>query len=154
MRIVVSGIGVACSIGLNARSFALAMFAGRDGVGQVTRFDTGKLKNHRGYEILEDLARDQVDSGFLGHAEESFQLLGQYIPQEPAIWENIAIIQLRTSRFESRTRMRNRWVAEVGSRRSTGPVWRNWHRIFLRTEGTAKRATFPRSPFVTPLDAR
>jgi len=56
MRIVVSGIGVACSIGLNARSFALAMFAGRDGVGQVTRFDTGKLKNHRGYEILEDLA--------------------------------------------------------------------------------------------------
>ncbi len=56
MRIVVSGIGVACSIGLNARSFARAMFAGRDGVGEVTHFDTGKLKNHRGYEVLEDVA--------------------------------------------------------------------------------------------------
>ena len=42
-----------------------------------------------------------MDAGFLGHAEESFQLLGQYIPQEPAIWENIAIIQLRTGRYET-----------------------------------------------------
>ena len=52
-------------------------------------------------KFLEDLARDQVDLGFLGHAEESFEILGQYIPDEPAIWENIAIIQLRTSRFET-----------------------------------------------------
>ena len=50
--------------------------------------------------MLEELARDQVNSGFLGHAEESFGLLAQFIPQEPAIWENIAIIQLRTSRYE------------------------------------------------------
>jgi len=57
--------------------------------------------DQRYLRFLEELARDQVDSGFLGHAEESFQLLGQYIPLEPAIWENIAIIQLRTSRFES-----------------------------------------------------
>jgi tetratricopeptide (TPR) repeat protein len=59
------------------------------------------LPDPRYLKFLEDLARDQVDSGFLGHAEESFQLLGQYIPQEPAIWENIAIIQLRTGRFEA-----------------------------------------------------
>ena len=57
--------------------------------------------DQRYLKLLEDLARDQVDSGFLGHAEESFQILGQYIPQEPAIWENIAIIQLRTSRYET-----------------------------------------------------
>jgi len=57
--------------------------------------------DQRYLKFLEDLARDQVDAGFLGHAEESFQLLGQYIPQEPAVWENIAIIQLRTARFET-----------------------------------------------------
>jgi tetratricopeptide (TPR) repeat protein len=57
--------------------------------------------DQRYLRFLEDLARDQVESGFLGHAEESFQLLGQYIPGEPAIWENIAIIQLRTSRYET-----------------------------------------------------
>jgi len=57
--------------------------------------------DQRYLKFLEDLARDQVDSGFLGHAEESFQLLGQYIPEEPAVWENIAIIQLRTARFET-----------------------------------------------------
>jgi tetratricopeptide (TPR) repeat protein len=57
--------------------------------------------DQRYLKFLEDLARDQVDSGFLGHAEESFQILGQYIPEEPAIWENIAIIQLRTSRYET-----------------------------------------------------
>jgi tetratricopeptide (TPR) repeat protein len=56
--------------------------------------------DQRYLKYLEDLARDQVDSGFLGHAEESFRILGQYIPMEPAIWENIAIIQLRTGRFE------------------------------------------------------
>jgi tetratricopeptide (TPR) repeat protein len=51
-------------------------------------------------KYLEDLATDQVEAGFLGHAEESFQILGQYMPLEPAIWENVAMIQLRTSRFE------------------------------------------------------
>jgi tetratricopeptide (TPR) repeat protein len=51
--------------------------------------------------FLEDLARDQVDSGFLGHAEDSFRILGQYLPDEPAVWENIAIIQLRTGRYEA-----------------------------------------------------
>jgi tetratricopeptide (TPR) repeat protein len=54
----------------------------------------------RHLRILEELARDQVDSGFLGHAEESFTLLAQFVPQEPAIWENIALIQLRTARYD------------------------------------------------------
>ncbi len=52
-------------------------------------------------KYLEDLAQDQVDLGFLGHAEESFRILGQSLPQEPAIWENIGIIQLNTSRFDA-----------------------------------------------------
>jgi tetratricopeptide (TPR) repeat protein len=56
--------------------------------------------DQRYLKFLEDLARDQVESGFLGHAEESFVILGQYIPQEPAVWENIGIIQLRTGRYE------------------------------------------------------
>ena len=57
--------------------------------------------DQRHLKFLEDLARDQVESGFLGHAEESFQLLGQYIPTEAAVWENIGIIQLRTGRYET-----------------------------------------------------
>jgi tetratricopeptide (TPR) repeat protein len=52
-------------------------------------------------KYLEDLAQDQVDQGFLGHAEESFRILGQSLPQEPAIWENIGIIQLNTGRFDA-----------------------------------------------------
>ncbi|BDU73401.1 tetratricopeptide repeat protein [Mesoterricola silvestris] len=56
--------------------------------------------DQRHLRMLEDLARDQVDAGFLGHAEESFLRLAQFVPREPAIWENIAIVQLRTSRFD------------------------------------------------------
>lgn len=57
--------------------------------------------DQRSLKFLEDLARDQVEAGFLGHAEESFQLLVHYLPKEAAIWENIAIIQLRTNRYET-----------------------------------------------------
>jgi len=56
--------------------------------------------DQRHLRMLEELARDQVDAGFLGHAEESFTRLAQFVPQEPAIWENIALVQLRTSRFD------------------------------------------------------
>ncbi|WP_306600099.1 tetratricopeptide repeat protein [Geothrix sp. 21YS21S-2] len=56
--------------------------------------------DQRYLRMLEELARDQVDAGFLGHAEESFTRLAQFVPQEPAIWENIALVQLRTSRFD------------------------------------------------------
>jgi len=55
----------------------------------------------RHLRLLEDLARDQVEKGFLGHGEESFTRLAQFVPKEPVIWENIALIQMRTSRFEA-----------------------------------------------------
>lgn len=51
--------------------------------------------------LLEELAREQADKGFLGHAEESFLLLGVHYPSEPAVWENISRIQLQTGRFEA-----------------------------------------------------
>lgn len=50
--------------------------------------------------LLEGLAREQADKGFLGHAEESFLLLGQHYPAEPAVWENAGRIQMQTGRFE------------------------------------------------------
>jgi len=52
-------------------------------------------------QLLEELAREQADKGFLGHAEESFLLLGLHYPNEPAVWENISRIQLQTGRFEA-----------------------------------------------------
>jgi Flp pilus assembly protein TadD len=60
-----------------------------------------RYPDRRHLKFLEDLARDQVDAGFLGHAAESFELLAHFVPTEPAIWENIAIIQLRTNRFDT-----------------------------------------------------
>ncbi len=51
--------------------------------------------------FLEELAREQVDKGFLGHAEESFLLLAQHFSQEPAVWENVARIQIETGHFEA-----------------------------------------------------
>ncbi|HWQ07569.1 MAG TPA: tetratricopeptide repeat protein, partial [Holophaga sp.] len=51
--------------------------------------------------LLEELAKEQADKGFLGHAEDSFLVLGNQFPLEPAIWENIARIQLQTARFEA-----------------------------------------------------
>jgi tetratricopeptide (TPR) repeat protein len=51
-------------------------------------------------QLLEELAREQADKGFLGHAEESFLLLGFHYPNESAVWENISRIQLQTGRFE------------------------------------------------------
>ncbi len=49
---------------------------------------------------LEDLAREQLKAGFLGHAEDSFRLLARHFPKEASVWENIALVQLNTSRFE------------------------------------------------------
>ncbi|MFZ1614246.1 MAG: tetratricopeptide repeat protein [Holophaga sp.] len=60
----------------------------------------GKYPDAPSLRLLEDLAREQVEKGFLGHAEESFSLLGRHLPKEPAVWDNIAIIQLRTNRFQ------------------------------------------------------
>jgi tetratricopeptide (TPR) repeat protein len=49
--------------------------------------------------MLEELARYQVDKGYLGHAEESFALLAKRLPEEPVVWQNIALVQRRTGRF-------------------------------------------------------
>ena len=54
----------------------------------------------RHLQLLDELARDQVDKGYLGHAEESFQLLAQNVFGEPGLWENVARIQMQTERFE------------------------------------------------------
>jgi len=50
--------------------------------------------------LLEELAREQAEKGYLGHAEESFTLLAQSVPGEPGLWENIARIQIQTEHFE------------------------------------------------------
>ncbi len=60
----------------------------------------GKYPDAHALRLLEDLAREQVEKGFLGHAEESFALLGHHLPKEPAVWDNVALIQMRTARFE------------------------------------------------------
>jgi tetratricopeptide (TPR) repeat protein len=60
----------------------------------------GKYPEAHSLRLLEDLARDQVEKGFLGHAEDSFALLGRHLPKEPAVWDNVALIQIRTARFE------------------------------------------------------
>jgi tetratricopeptide (TPR) repeat protein len=54
----------------------------------------------RHLKILEELARDQITYGYLAHAEESFTLLARHLPSEPAVWENISLIQVRTLRFD------------------------------------------------------
>ncbi len=56
--------------------------------------------SQRHLRMLEDLAREQADKGYLGHAEESFLMLGQHFPKESAIWENVSHIQMQTGRFE------------------------------------------------------
>jgi len=60
----------------------------------------GKYPDAPSLRLLEELAREQVEKGFLGHAEESFALLGRSLPKEPAVWDNIALIQIRTARFQ------------------------------------------------------
>ena len=55
----------------------------------------------RSLRMLEDLAKEQVQSGFLAHAEESFRMLGRLLPEHrPAILENISHVQVQAGRFE------------------------------------------------------
>lgn len=51
--------------------------------------------------MLENLAREQAEKGYLGHAEESFALLGQRYPKVSALWENMALLQIRTTRYDA-----------------------------------------------------
>lgn len=60
----------------------------------------GRSADAKHLRWLEDLAREQLQAGFLGHAEDSFRLLARHFPKEASVWENIALVQLNTSRFE------------------------------------------------------
>jgi tetratricopeptide (TPR) repeat protein len=50
--------------------------------------------------MLEELAHVQVAQGYLGHAEESFAILAKRFAEEPSVWQNIALVQRQTDRFE------------------------------------------------------
>jgi tetratricopeptide (TPR) repeat protein len=54
----------------------------------------------RHLRMLEELARDQIQAGYLAHAEESFLLLARHLPQEAGLWENVALVRIQTSRFD------------------------------------------------------
>ena len=49
---------------------------------------------------LEELAQLQVESGYLGHAEESFALLAKKFPNESSVWQNMAVVQMQSDRFD------------------------------------------------------
>jgi tetratricopeptide (TPR) repeat protein len=53
----------------------------------------------RHLRMLEELAREQIQAGYLAHAEESFLLLASHVPQEPGLWENISLVRLQTGRW-------------------------------------------------------
>jgi tetratricopeptide (TPR) repeat protein len=62
-------------------------------------FENPRVHDNRVLQALELAAKDQVNAGLLGHAAETYMVLGQYLPREAAIWENIAILLLRTHHF-------------------------------------------------------
>lgn len=53
----------------------------------------------RHLRMLEELAREQIQAGYLAHAEESYLLLASHVPQEPGFWENISLVRLQTGRW-------------------------------------------------------
>jgi len=55
--------------------------------------------SERHLRFLESLAKEQVEQGYLGHAEESFTLLAKRFPEDPSVWQNIALVQRQTDRF-------------------------------------------------------
>lgn len=58
-----------------------------------------KNPEDRHLRLLEELAREQIEAGYLAHAEESFLLLASHVPQEPGLWENISLVRLQTGRW-------------------------------------------------------
>ena len=53
----------------------------------------------RHLRLLEELAREQIKAGYLAHAEESFLLLANHLPQEAGLWENVSLVRLQTARY-------------------------------------------------------
>jgi 3-oxoacyl-[acyl-carrier-protein] synthase II len=50
-RVVITGMGIFCSIGRNVEEFALSLKEGRAGIGPITLFDTSKYPSKIGAEI-------------------------------------------------------------------------------------------------------
>ncbi|MBS1784457.1 MAG: tetratricopeptide repeat protein [Acidobacteria bacterium] len=50
-------------------------------------------------KLLDSLAQEQMKSGFLGHAEDSYTLLAEHLPQEPAVWASLALVELRVPEY-------------------------------------------------------
>jgi len=63
-RVVITGIGVFCSIGKNVREFSQSLREGRTGIGPITIFDTSKYPCKIGAEI-----RDYRPEEFFGKKE-------------------------------------------------------------------------------------
>ena len=61
---------------------------------------SGKNPDPRHLRMLDELSREQIKLGYLAHAEESFRLLSRHLPESPEILENVALIQVRTARFD------------------------------------------------------
>lgn len=59
-----------------------------------------KNPEDRHLHMLEELAREQIQAGYLAHAEESFLLLARHLPEESGLWENISLIRLQTGRWQ------------------------------------------------------
>lgn len=53
----------------------------------------------RHLRLLEELAREQIKSGYLAHAEESFLLLASHVPLESGLWENVSLVRIQTARW-------------------------------------------------------
>jgi len=53
----------------------------------------------RHLRLLEELAREQIKTGYLAHAEESFLLLASHVPQESGLWENVSLVRIQTARW-------------------------------------------------------
>lgn len=127
----------------------------------------GKYPDAHALRLLEDLAREQVEKGFLGHAEESFGLLARHLPKEPAVWDNIAIIQLQTARFEEALESLRKaeeirptprgdfntgiCLVNLGRFKDSEPRWRAVLKASRFTEGDEQLASKARALLATSL---
>jgi 3-oxoacyl-[acyl-carrier-protein] synthase II len=63
-RVVITGLGIFCSIGKNVKEFLQSLKEGRTGIGPITLFDTSKYPSKIGAEI-----RDYQPEGFFSKKE-------------------------------------------------------------------------------------
>jgi 3-oxoacyl-[acyl-carrier-protein] synthase II len=97
-RVVITGMGIFCSIGRNVEEFALSLKEGRSGIGSITLFDTSKYPSKIGAEIRDYRPEDyfskkelknisRTDQFGLIAAEEASRASGIdfYPPEEVAV---------------------------------------------------------------------